>query len=308
MTRAPLVVAAAVVVACSRVSSVQPSPDPSTKPLPTTPSKPSPKPPPDDVLRVHGDIEGKIFLRSRAVVVGEPIVAVIEARSTKGPLKVNVGGDQRNEAGYPNRLAMRVLDEKGDVVCDTVDAPALPNFGGIGSEQTVPDTETWREGAVLNPMCPGLAIPGDFRVILHRRISHDGMITKTAGSTVPTSCDVYPVHEGALPKGYAPGCDAQMDALPWITVETTLHVGAFDAKKLRVATEARLHDAAPPTTAAKWVSNGESWRIDIWICDWLSCACPKVTGGDGHTDLELLSSLPSSLPKSFPASCRAGKP
>jgi hypothetical protein len=311
MRRAALVFAlVAIGVACSRPSSVQPAPDPSSKPLPPPKTKPTTASLPDDVVRTHGDIEGKISLRSRTVVVGEPIVAMVEARSTKGPLKVFVGGDQRNSAGYPTRLALRALDAQGGVVCDSVDAPALPNFGGIGAEQTVPQTETWTEGAVLNPMCPGLAKPGKYSLNLHRRIAHDGMLTTKPGSAVPLSCDFYPVHEGPMPKGWEPACSAQMDALPWITTETTVVVEPFDAARLRVATEARLHEAAPPTAPPAWVgADSEArWRIDIYVCEWLACGCPKVTGGDGHSDAQLLSALPSSLPKSFPDLCPASGP
>src|SRR5205814_1959314 len=98
-------------------------------------------------------------------------------RSTRGPLRVYVGGDQRNQAGYPTRLALQAFDDKGAVVCDSVASPALPNFGGIGSEWKLEAGETFRETAVLNPMCPALATPGEYRLLLHRRISHDGMRT-----------------------------------------------------------------------------------------------------------------------------------
>jgi hypothetical protein len=285
-------------------STPQPTPDPSTKPLTHASTKPDPKPPPDDdVVRTHGDIEGKIFLRSRVVVVGEPVMAVVEARSTKGPLKVYVGGDQRNSAGYPTRLAMRVIDAQGGVVCDTVDHPVLPNFGGIGSEQTVPEKETWNEDAVLNPMCPALAKPGDYRLILHRRLAHGGMITSTPGTTVPTSCDAYPVNEGPLPKGYPPGCYPQMDALPWITTETTVHVDPFDAARLKVAIETRLHEAATPASPPSWYNGDARWRLSIWICEWLSCGCKSLPGTGDHTDAELQSVLPAALPKTFPDEC-----
>src|SRR5437870_3347158 len=100
-------------LACSRGSTVQPAPDPSTRPLPPTVPTAPPMPKPVEVItRVKGDIEGKLTLRSAHVVVGEPIVAIVEAKPKSGTLLVYVGGDQRNEAGYPTRVALRAMDEK----------------------------------------------------------------------------------------------------------------------------------------------------------------------------------------------------
>ena len=53
-------------------------------------------------------------------------------------------------------FALRAIDAKGGVVCDTVDAPVIPNFGGLGSERALAEGEPFLEPAVLNPMCPGL--------------------------------------------------------------------------------------------------------------------------------------------------------
>lgn len=292
------------VAACTRSSdTMRPAPDPSTRPLPSTTSSAPAPPPQPDVTRVRGDIEGSIRLGSRRVVAGEPIVAMVEVKPLKSPLPVFVGGDQRNEAYYPMRLTVKAFDDHGAVVCDLVDKPAIPSFGGIGSEHTIKLGDTFRETAVLNPVCPALATPGDYRLVLHRRLAPGTLTIVKPGTTIPLSCDVYPVHEGPLPKGNEPGCGPLMDALPSVTSEIMLHVDPFDAEAVRGATKARLDEAVLPT-----IDETARSRIAIYVCDWLSCACPPAPFGAPRLDADLLGALPSSLPKTFPAACRTGKP
>ncbi|MGZ3419928.1 MAG: hypothetical protein ACXVEE_18780 [Polyangiales bacterium] len=280
-----------VLVACKHASSVAPLPDPSTTPLPP-PSVPPPKKP--DVTRVRGAIEGRYTLSSARVVVGEPIVAKLEVKSTKGPLTLFVGGDQRNEANYPMRVGITVTDANGAVVCDSVDKPELLSFGGIGSDQTFKEGETFVEGAVLDPMCAALAKPGDYRITLHRRLASGSMTILPPAAKVPTSCDVHPVHETAIPAGLPPGCVKQLEDLPSVTTELSLHVDPFDAAKLRASVAARLAESKQDVLHS---------RIVIWACDWLACSCPK-----SPSDADVLASLPNTLPPKFPLSCRAAAP
>jgi hypothetical protein len=291
--------------ACTKSSeTVRPTADPSTKPLPPSPSTSPKLPPSPDVTRIVGDLEGTLSLRSHRVVVGEPIVANVDVRPLKSALKVFVGGDQRNEAAYPMRIALKAFDDKGAVVCDLVDKPAIPSFGGIGSEQTVKVGETFHETAVLDAVCPAFATPGDYRVILHRRFAPGGLTVTKPGSTIPLSCDYYPVHEGPIPAGYEPKCTPLMDALPSITSEIMLHVAPFDAAAVRLATEARLHEAS----AATPIDEVARSRVSVWICGWVSCACPASPPGLPLADKDVVGAIPAALPKTFPRACRTAPP
>jgi hypothetical protein len=271
---------------CKQASTVVAQPDPSTRPVPSSP--PSPTTPPD-VTRLRGPIAGGYTLASARVVVGEPIVAKLALHSTKGPITIFVGGDQRNEANYPMRVGISVTDASGAVVCDSVDAPEIMSFGGIGSDQTFKEGETFFEGAVLNPACKAFAKPGDYRVTLHRRLAFMSMTVTLPGSTVPTSCDVHPVHENDLPKGLPAGCSKQLEDLPAVTSVLSLHVDPFDAAKLRAAFAARLSESTTGVLQS---------RILLYGCGFVACACPK-----GASDADLLAALPSSLPPKFPRSC-----
>jgi hypothetical protein len=163
------------------------------------------------------------------------------------------------------------------------------SFGGIGSDWTLKEGETFREGLVLGPACSALAKPGDYRVTLHRRLAFGSMTTKTPGSTVPTSCDVHPLHENGLPPGILAGCLKQLEDLPSVTTELSLHVDPFDAARLRKAVEARLSESTADVAHE---------RVKIYACSWLACACPP-----SPTDADVLAALPASLPPKFPRSC-----
>jgi hypothetical protein len=138
-------------------------------------------------------------------------------------------------------------------------------------------------------MCPALATPGDYRVTLHRRLSHDGLLTHVGASKTPTSCDIYPVNEGPLPRGYPAHCIRMMDSLPSVTTETNVHVAPFDRPALAAATGAALHAAEPILRE----------QLARYICGWLACKGPSEPPGDR----DLLATLPTTLPHSFPSPC-----
>lgn len=240
------------------------------------------------MTRLRGPIAGGYSLASARVVVGEPIVAKLSVKSTKGPLTVFVGGDQRNESNYPMRVGITVTDAGGAVVCDSVDSREIMSFGGIGSDQTFKEGETFFEGAVLNPACKAFAKPGDYRITLHRRLAFMSMTTTTPGSSVPTSCDVHPVHEDVLPKGLPPGCYKQLEDLPAVTSVLSLHVDPFDAAKVRTAFAARLAESNDVLHA----------RVVTYGCGFVACACPP-----SPKDSDVLAALPAALPAKFPRSC-----
>ncbi len=277
---------------------LRPDPSASARPSAVTraPSPPAPKQPD---TRVRGDLAGGFSLRRARVVAGEPVVADLELRSTHGPLVIFVGGDQRNAAGFPTRVGVRATDAAGAVVCDSVGKPELMNFGGIGSDRELAQGEPYRESLVLNPACGALGVPGDYHVTLHRRVTDLKLVTTLPGSKVPTSCDVYPVNEGALPPGYPAACEKLMEARPSVTTELTLHVEPFDAGALRIASEARLREARATTPRDEIGRN----RLATYLCDWVACGCPKAAPGGEVTDADVLSALPKRLPASFPKYC-----
>jgi hypothetical protein len=78
-----------------------------------------------DVTRERGNVDGRFTMTSHRVVAGEPIIARLEV-TARAPLRVYVGGDQRNMGLFPTRIGVRVVDEHGAVVCDSVRAPGFP--------------------------------------------------------------------------------------------------------------------------------------------------------------------------------------
>lgn len=281
----PLLVLA---VACSAPAASKPAP--ASRPPASAPAASV------GTTRIHGPIEGQIELASQSVVVGEPIVAVVTAHAKSGTLPVYVGGDQRNAAAFPTRLTFKVFDAKDRLVCDTLGKPAIMSFGGIGSVQTFPAGTDFRETAVLNAMCPALASPGDYRIVLHRRLSHDDMTVRRPGNDTPLSCDIYPVHEGPLPDGYEPGCAPLMADLPSLTRSIALHVAPFDAARFRQGSEARWREAR--SADGKPDASARS-RIAVWLAGWIACRPTESM----PTEHERLGALPDRLPATFPTEC-----
>lgn len=279
-------------------------PDPSASALPP-PSAASGAPEPFGKVglypptRLRGDLVGGFTLRRTSVAAGEPIVVDLELRSTRGPLVIYVGGDQRNAAGYPTRVAVKALNAFGGVACDSVAKPELMNFGGIGGERTLREGDTYRESLVLNPACGALGVRGDYAVTLHRRVTDTKMVTTLPGSKDPTSCDLYPVHEGALPAGYPAACEKMMEARASVTTELRLHVTDFDATAVRRESELRLREAGA-TTPRDEIGRA---RLTTWLCGWVACGCPKASPSGEVTDGDVLGALPARLPPKFPKMC-----
>jgi hypothetical protein len=275
-------------------------PDPSASARPSTAKTFTPPPPaPPPITRIQGDLAGGFSLRRRRVVAGEPVVVDLELRGTRGPLTIFVGGDQRNAANFPTRVAVRATDASGAVVCDSVAKPELMSFGGLGGDRTFKEGERYRDTFVLNPECGALGVPGDYHVTLHRRVTDTTLVTTLPGSTTKTSCDVYPVHEGALPAGLPAPCVAMMDARPSITSELDLHVDPFDAASVRRASEEHLRlasSATPPDEIG-------SARLRNYLCGWLSCGCAAKPPGVPLSDADVIGALPAKLPRSFPKPC-----
>ncbi len=251
---------------------------------------PAPAPIGPPVHATSGDVVGSFRPASQDVVVGEPIVVAFEVRNDHAPMKVAIGGDQRNAANFPTRVAVKV-ERGGEVVCDSVAKPAIMSFGGIGGDQTFAKGETMREALVLNPACPALATPGDYRVTLHRRVAHAGLTVTKPGATVPTSCDVFPIHEGPLPAAYGPDCAKLVASMPWVTTRFGLRVRPFDAGALRAAVDARLAETKHPYDGVL------EHRIGAWLCGWVACACAK-TG----TTFDV-SMLPVTTPSTLATGC-----
>jgi len=253
--------------------------------------------------RVRGDIDGRFSARRTHVVVGEPVVIDLELRSTRGSLTFSVGGDQRNMATFPTRIAVKAIDVHGAVVCDSVARPALVSFGGPQGGTTLAPGATFRQTFVLNPMCPTLGSPGDLHVTLHRRLTFAGLTLPKPGTRPPRPCDVFPVHEGPLPPSRLPegygACEKTMEEAPSITTELDLHVAPFDAAALREATEARLREAGAETPR----DDLARYSIAAWVCAWLVCGCdfPKPQGR--LEDADVLAVLPAQLPATFPEYC-----
>ena len=252
-------------------------------------STPLPLPPP--VHTVSGPIKGSFEVRAQRVVVAEPIVISFVVVPTIA-LEIFLGGDQRNQANFPMRVAVKVMDAAGSIVCDSVDKPALPSFGGLGSASTYAPGKEFRESFVLNPICPALATPGRYRVTLHRRLAPMSLTVTKAGSTVPLSCDIHPLHEGPLPTSYGPDCVKAVASLPWVTTQFDLDVRPFDAATLAKAVDTRLDEAARATdTMAKH-------RIETWLCGWVACGCAKM--GATFKPADLPAAEPSTLAKGCP--------
>jgi hypothetical protein len=249
--------------------------------------------------RLYGNLAGGFTLRRTSVTAGEPVVVDLELRSTRGPLVIYVGGDQRNAAGYPTRMAVKATTTFRGVVCDSVAKPELANFGGLGGERTLREGEPYRESFVLNPACGALGVPGDYTITLHRRVTDTKMVTVLPGSKDLTSCDLYPVHAGELPAGYPAACAKLMETRPSATAELQLHVAAFDAAALRRESEARLREAALATPADEI---GRA-RLTTWLCGWVACGCPKASPSGEVTDADVLGALPKRLPPKFPKMC-----
>lgn len=241
---------------------------------------------------MHGQIDGRFVPASSSVIVGEPVVITLEVRPTVGPMHAVVGGDGRNSAAFPTRVAVKAIDlSSGDTVCDNVKTPPFPSFGGIGSEQTFAKGQWLRDPFVLNPACPGLAHPGRYRITLHRRLTDLQMKVTKPGATHATSCDVHPLHEGPASFPGEPACERLLDARPSVTTEFELSVEPFDAHSLRRAVQARLRDTSDEMGRQ---------RLTRWLCGWLACGCSTKGGA---TDADVLSALPASLPGAFPAPC-----
>jgi hypothetical protein len=251
--------------------------------------------------RVHGDIDGRFSARRARVVVGEPVVIDLELRTTRGSLTFSVGGDQRNMATFPTRIAVKAIDAHGAVGCDSVARPALMSFGGPLVGTTLAPGATFRQTFVLNPMCPALGSPGDLHVTLHRRFTFADLAKP--GTRPSRPCDRFPVHEGPLPPGSLPEgdktCEKTMEEAPSITTELDLHVAPFDAAALREATEARLREAGAQTPRDDLARDS----IAAWVCAWLVCGCdfPKPQGR--LEDADVLAVLPAQLPATFPGYC-----
>lgn len=253
----------------------------------------------DARTRLHGDLAGAFSARRARVVAGEPIVIDLELRSTRGPLTLFVGGDQRNAAGFPTRVAVLATDASGKVVCDSVEKPEIASFGGIGGDRVFKQGELYRESLVLNPECGALGAPGDYHVTLHRRVTDTGMVTTLPGSTTKTSCDVYPVHEGPLPAGLPAPCEKMMEGRPSVTTELDLHVDPFDAATVKRVSDEALRLAA----GAKPADEIGAGRVRTYLCGWVACGCPAKGPGIALTDDDVVRALPSSLPRSFPKPC-----
>ncbi|MBI2388147.1 MAG: hypothetical protein HYV09_00910 [Deltaproteobacteria bacterium] len=281
--------ASMIALACRRDAPVDVRPDP-TPPSPS-PAPPSPAPKPAPAHRVRGDLDGRFGLASDRVVVGEPIVVELAARPTKAPLTVFVGGDMRNVANYPLRFGVRAWDASGALVCDLVDKPPFPSFGGMGSDRVIPVGDTFRERVVLNPACPALATPGSYRVSVHRRFTTMAMTITKPGSPVPLSCDVVPIHEDPLPSWLDPGCAKLLAGAPSVTSDLRINVAPYDAKAARAATEARLREA--PTDEIL------RHRIERHLCGFVTCSCPKSP----LSAADLVSAIPAAPAKTFPGAC-----
>jgi hypothetical protein len=241
--------------------------------------------------RVNGPIEGRFVPASSALVAGEPIVIQFSVRPTTAPLRVFVGGDGRNAAGYPTRVAVKAVDvASGATVCDNVASAPFPSFGGIGSEQVLAKGAWLRDAFVLNPACPGIAKPGVYRVTLHRRITDLDLKIKKPGAAYPTSCDVHPIHEGPVLISGEPACEKLLDAVPWVTSVFELSIAPFDAAIVRRAVESGL--SAPDEMTRH--------RIVAWACGWIGCGCSKRLNA---TDAEVIAALPKALPSTFPKAC-----
>jgi len=237
--------------------------------------------------RVQGDIEARITLASTDVVVGEPIVAELTLRPLKSDLTIFIGGDMRNTANYPMRFGVRALDASGKVVCDLVEKPALMSFGGPGSDRVLAKGETLTERLVLNPACPALATPGTYRLTIHRRVTHMGMVIK---KPTPTSCDVVPIHEDPLPPGIDPACAKMLSDAPSVTSELEIVVRPFDQTAVRKAILARL--------AVK--DEILRHRVEAFVCRFLTCGCPKTAP---VAEADLIAAVGATPQGAFPAAC-----
>ena len=285
------------VAALAACTPTEPSDPPrADEPRPSEPKVvPTPGRQPEYSHKTVGKIAGEFVVPKRVVRVAEPIMASFEARSLAGPLVVAVGGDQRNAAYFPMRVAVkveRIADQT--VVCDSVESPAIMSFGGPGFDRTLAEGELLRESFVLNPICPALATPGSYRVTLHRRMTSMQMVTKQCGADVPTSCDVHPLHEESSLEGLPAECVGTLREVPSVTTTFELAVLPYDRSEVKTAIDAAYAraDAAEPKDD---IAND---RIDAWLCGWVSCACQGLV--DGRT-----APLPDQPPEIHASGCRA---
>jgi hypothetical protein len=220
--------------------------------------------------RVVGDISGQFAVAKQTVRVAEPIMVALEVRSLDGPLVVFAGGDSRNAAYFPMQVGVKVQRmADGAVVCDSVASPAIMNFGGPGGDRTLGEGELMRESFVLNPICPALATPGNYRVSLHRRLMSMRMMTKPPGAKVPTSCHAFPLHEDAELEGLHAECIRMLREAPSVTTNVEIEVLPYQREEVQAAIAgayARADASDPKDEIAKS-------RIDAWLCNWVSCAC-----------------------------------
>lgn len=233
--------------------------------------------------RLRGEIAGGFVVARQEVRVAEPVMIAFEVRSTKGPMTVFVGGDQRNAAAFPTRIGVKVQRvDDGETVCDSVASPAIPSFGGPGGDRQLAEGELLRESFVLNPMCPALAEPGTYRVSLHRRITSMAMVIDVKGTR--TSCDLSPVHEDGPLRGLPDGCAEMMEAVPSVTTVFDLEVLPYDRVAVQMAIDgayARANATSPKDEIAKN-------RLDAWLKGWVTC------GADA---------LPAEVPKTLGTGC-----
>ena len=260
-------------------------------PAPSATPKPPPAPPtPSPVHRVKGDLEGR-FSAPISAIVAEPIVVTMDVRAGKSGMEFFNGGDQRNVANYPLHFAVKATDDTGAVVCDVVEKPPFPSFGGIGSDMKVAAGDAYRERIVINPACPALATPGRYRVTIHRRFIPSSLTFTKPGAKYPTSCDMAPIHE-TLPTGTEPECARLLATVASLTSELPIEILPFDVTKARAATEKTLKEIGKDEIARH--------RIERHLCGYVSCTCPK-TGP--IADPDLIAAIASPLPKSFPSYC-----
>ena len=238
--------------------------------------------------RVHGAIQGRFASDRRTYAVAEPILIDFEARPTNGSLRVFVGGDGRNQAAFPTRVAVKAVDvASGKTVCDNVASPPFPSFGGPGSELVFTPQEPLRDRFVLNPACPGLGNPGIYRVTLHRRLTDLSLKVQRPGEKYPTSCDVHPIHEGPAKIPGFPECEKLIATVPSVTSEIEISITPYDASALRRSLDPKLDDATRQ-------------RVALWVCGWVACGCARKPTPPFS---DILAAIPQALPGSFPAAC-----
>ncbi len=267
---------AAILTACTSaeppVSVETPEPPPIVHVIDRIPEPPQPEPMDRMVApehRVHGNVAGGFFVAGgKYPRVGEPVVVTFEVHSTDGPMTVFVGGDQRNAAYFPTQVAVKVQRvEDGAIVCDSVTAPAIPSFGGPGSDRTMKEDEVLRESFVLNPMCPALAEPGSYRITLHRRILSMAHVLRPPEVDTPTSCMANPLHEDSPLTGYPTGCVEMLKDAPSVATSFELGVQPYERVPVESAISAAYARADASTPKDEVLKN----RLDAWLKGWVKC-------------------------------------